>query len=158
MVSKALVVSPAPPAPTRKETRVARADANRVFLRDTVLKVTGQAVDLVKAQPYLALVGGYLTVHAMEKTDLIGNLPATGLKTLTLITAAAPAGWQAVLAAIAFGATQGADLQALNEASQTVFDVLDPEIPGTDIRGSDLNPFKYLIEAIPGLSFPQGKD
>lgn len=144
--------------PTRKELRDARADANREFMRDTVLKVTAQAVDLVKAQPYLALVGGYLTVHAMEKTDLLGNTPATGLKTLTLITAAAPAGWQAVLAAIAFGASQGDTLEALGEAQQQVFNILDPKIPGTDIRGSDLNPFKYLIELVPGLTFPQGKD
>jgi len=127
MVSKALVVSPAPPAPTRKEARVARADANRVFLRDTVLKATGQAVDLVKAQPYLALVGGYLTVHAMEKSNIIGNIPATGLKTLTLITAAAPAGWQAVAAAIAFGAVQGTSLEQLGDLGEATFETIADE-------------------------------
>lgn len=133
--------------PTRKELRDARADANRVFIRDTVLKVTGQAVDLVKAQPYLALVGGYLTVHAMEKTDLLGNIPATGLKTLTLITAAAPAGWQAVTAAIAFGAIQGQSLDQLEELGKATFETI-ADTPAEEAYFKSLTPFPALHEAI----------
>jgi len=141
MATKAVVT---PQAPTRRDLKQLRRDANRVFIRDTFLQVTGQVVDLVKAQPYLGLAGGYLTVHAMEKVEVLDPVQATALKTLALIVAAAPAGGAGVAAALALGLVSGFSNEEVRQRAIDItkprrpLDLIDPLAPARRLLGTDI--------------------
>jgi hypothetical protein len=77
---------------SKKERKEAFKLANRRFWRNTAMEGAGRMADLFRSQPFLGLVAGTVIVESLRKGKVIDAPTAFTLKTMGLISAAAPAG------------------------------------------------------------------